>query len=139
MHNNSYKIGTWITIGNTSIVEILSDAGFDWLCIDMEHTVIDYAKAQDLIAIIQGKGKLAYVRVGENNHRIIKRVLDAGADGIIVPMINSKTDAQAAIDAVKYPPKGKRGVGLARAHGYGFSFDEYLEKNDRNYSTDRTY
>ncbi len=122
------KIGSWITIGHSSIAEIMADAGFDWLCIDMEHTVIDYTQAQNLISAIQGKGKLAYIRVGENNTRIIKRVLDAGADGIIVPMVNTMEDAQRAVDAVRYPPEGKRGVGLARAQGYGFDFKKYLNK-----------
>jgi len=95
--------------------------------VDMEHSVTDYFEAQQLIATIQVKGIKAYVRVGENNTRIIKRVLDAGADGIIVPMVNSKEDAVKAINAVKYPPKGQRGVGLARAQKYGFGFDEYKD------------
>jgi len=120
-------IGSWITLNHTSIAEIMADAGFDWLCVDMEHSVTDYFEAQQLIATIQVKGIKAYVRVGENNTRIIKRVLDAGADGIIVPMVNSKEDAVKAINAVKYPPKGQRGVGLARAQKYGFGFDEYKD------------
>ena len=121
-------IGSWITIGHPSIADVMADAGFDWLCIDMEHTVIDYTQVQNLISSIQGKEVLAYVRVGENNPHIIKRVLDAGADGIIVPMVNTKEEAQNAVNAVKYPPEGKRGVGLARAQGYGFKFDKYLKK-----------
>ena len=72
------SIGSWITIGHPSIAEIMADAGFDWLCIDLEHTVTDYFEAQQLIMAIQGKGLKAFVRVGENNARIIKRVLDAG-------------------------------------------------------------
>ena len=120
-------IGSWITLNHPSIVEIMAEAGFDWLCVDMEHSVIDYAEAQQLIAIIQSKGIKAYVRVGENNTRIIKRVLDAGADGIIVPSVNSKDEAIKAINAVKYPPIGKRGVGLARAQKYGFGFEEYKD------------
>ena len=111
----NYSIGSWITLGHISIVEIMADAGFDWLCIDIEHSVIDFYEVQLLILAIQSKNIKAYVRVGENNKGIIKRVLDAGADGIIVPMINSKADAIKAIEAVKYPPLGKRGVGLARA------------------------
>lgn len=122
------SIGSWITLNHPSIVEIMADAGFDWLCVDMEHSVTDYYEAQQLILTIQAKGIKAYVRVGENNTRIIKRVLDAGADGIIVPMVNSKEDALKAINAVKYPPKGKRGVGLARAQKYGFGFEEYKDK-----------
>jgi len=125
----NYTIGSWITLNHFSIVEIMAEAGFDWLCVDMEHSVIDYYDAEKLIATIQAKGLMAYVRVGENNTRIIKRVLDSGADGIIVPMVNSKDDAQKAIEAVKYPPMGKRGVGLARAQNYGFGFEEY--KNNK--------
>ncbi len=127
-----HTIGSWITLNHPSIAEIMADAGFDWLCVDMEHSVTDYYEAQQLIATIQAKGVKAFVRVGENNTRIIKRVLDAGADGIIVPMVNSKEDALKAIDAVKYPPKGKRGVGLARAQKYGFGFEEYKD----NYADD---
>ncbi len=128
------SIGTWITIPHISIVEILADAGFDWICIDMEHTAIDYGDALNLIALIQGKGIKAYVRVGENNARIIKRVLDAGADGIIVPSVNSFEEAKKAIEAFYYPPIGNRGVGLSRAQNYGFGFDEYkdgLENRER--------
>lgn len=121
------RLGSWITLNNPSIAEIMADAGFDWLCIDLEHSVTDYYEAQQLIVAIQSKGIKAFVRVGENNVRIIKRVLDAGADGIIVPSVNSKADAVKAVNAVKYPPHGTRGVGLARAQKYGFGFDEYRD------------
>jgi 2-keto-3-deoxy-L-rhamnonate aldolase RhmA len=121
------SLGSWITLNNPSIAEIMSDAGFDWLCVDMEHSVTDYAEAQQLILAIQSKGLKAFVRVGENNTRIIKRVLDAGADGIIVPSVNSAAEAQKAVDSVKYPPFGKRGVGLSRAQSYGFGFESYRD------------
>ena len=125
---NKVSIGSWITLNNLSVVEVMADAGFDWLCIDMEHTVIDYTDAQHLIATIQSKNLIPYVRVGENNPRIIKRVLDAGACGIIVPLVNSQKDAENAVKAVKYPPKGIRGVGAAgRAQNYGFGFDKYAK------------
>lgn len=120
MQNNpELEIGSWVTLNHPSIVEIMAGAGFDWLCIDMEHSVIDYYDVQVLIATVQAKGLKAFVRVGENNTRIIKRVLDAGADGIIVPMVNNLEEAKKAVSAVKYPPFGKRGVGLARAQNYG--------------------
>lgn len=121
------SIGSWLTLNSASIAEIMADAGFDWLCVDMEHTPTDYAEAQQMIMAIQSKGLKAFVRVGENNIRIIKRVLDAGADGIIVPSVNSAAEAQKAVDAVKYPPEGKRGVGLARAQSYGFDFECYRD------------
>lgn len=121
------RLGSWITLNHPSIAEIMADAGFDWLCIDLEHSVTDYYEAQQLIIAIQSKGIKAFVRVGENNVRIIKRVLDAGADGIIVPSVNSKADAVKAVNAVKYPPYGTRGVGLARAQKYGFGFEDYRD------------
>jgi 2-dehydro-3-deoxyglucarate aldolase len=127
MQTKKVEIGSWITLNHISIAEIMADAGFDWLCIDLEHSVTDYAEAQNLIIAIQSKGLKAYVRVGENNARIIKRVLDAGADGIIVPSVNSSLEAKKAVNAVKYPPHGTRGVGLARAQSYGFNFDEYRD------------
>ena len=132
MRNKKVQVGSWITLNHFSIAEIMAEAGFDWLCVDMEHSVTDYFEAEQLIAAIQSKGIKAFVRVGENNNRIIKRVLDAGADGIIVPMVNSKADAQKAVDAVNYPPKGKRGVGLARAQKYGFGFEVYKENKAKN-------
>ena len=130
MKNNT-SIGSWITIGHSSIVEVMADAGLDWLCIDMEHTVIDFAKMQELIIAIQSKGLKAFVRIGENNSRIIKRVLDAGPDGIIVPNVKSVKEAQMAVDSFKYPPLGKRGVGLARAQGYGFDFENYRDSKTK--------
>ena len=120
-----YSIGSWITLAHVSIVEVMAEAGFDWLCIDLEHSIIEFNEVQLLILAIQSKNIKAYVRVGSNDQLIIKRVLDAGADGIIVPMVNSKNDALKAIKSIKYPPTGNRGVGLARAQKYGFGFDEY--------------
>jgi len=103
-------IGSWITLNHISIVEIMADAGFDWLCVDLEHSVIDYYGAEKLIATIEAKGCVPYVRVGAND-----------------PLINSKIDAEKAVNAVKYPPLGNRGVGLARAQRYGFNFEEYAD------------
>jgi len=134
MHNifesGKLTIGSWITIGNAEIAEIMSQAGFDWLTIDMEHSSITIEKAQELIRIISLSGVLPLVRVGVNDHTLIKRVMDAGAHGVIVPMVNSKLDAEKAVGAVKYPPKGYRGVGLARAQKYGFGFEEYKKWNE---------
>jgi len=123
--------GSWITIGHPIVTEIMANAGFDWLTVDMEHSAITLDIAQNLIRIIELSKCVPLVRVNENNPFIIKRVMDAGAYGVIVPMVNSTEDAERAVKAVKYPPEGSRGVGLARAQGYGFTFEEYkrwLEK-----------
>ena len=118
-------LGSWITIGHPNVAEILANAGFDWLVIDIEHNPIDISMVQTLITTIQSKGVAALVRVSKNEEVVIKRVLDAGADGVIVPMICSKEDAKQAVDYAKYPPIGKRGVGLARAQQFGVGFETY--------------
>lgn len=123
--NNELTIGSWITIGHPTVPEILSNAGFDWLTIDIEHNQIDGSMITSLIRAIQSKDIAALVRVSKNEEVIIKHVLDAGADGVIIPMVNNKEDALKTIEYVKYPPIGKRGVGLSRAQNYGYAFDEY--------------
>jgi len=125
LKNRELTIGSWITIGHPAIAEILATAGFDFLVIDIEHTTIDLSMVQAIITAIQSKGIAAFVRVSKNEEVVIKRVLDAGADGIIVPMICSAADAKQAVQYAKYPPHGKRGVGLARAQQYGTAFQSY--------------
>ncbi len=125
LNNNELTLGTWQMIGNTSISEILCDAGFDWITIDMEHTGIDVDDALELIRVIDRSGKVPAVRLSVNDFTLIKRVLDSGAKIIIVPMVMDRQDAEKAVSAVYYPPRGTRGVGLARAQGYGFGFEEY--------------
>ena len=120
-------IGSWIQFAQTAHAEILANAGFDWLCVDLEHSVIGLREAEDLIRIIETKGVTPLVRVSSNDPVQISRVMDAGAHGIIVPRVDTAKEAQRTVDAVFYPPKGMRGVGLARAHKYGALFDEYLE------------
>lgn len=125
LKNNELTIGTWVTIGHPSVVEILATAGFEWVTIDIEHAAIDFATVQNLITVAQGKGMKALVRVSKNEEVVIKRVLDAGADGVIVPMVKSGAEAAEAVSYVKYPPIGKRGVGLSRAQNYGIGFEDY--------------
>jgi len=129
LQNGEVSIGSWITIGigNPSIAEIMAKSGFDWLTVDMEHSAITLDLAQQLIQIIELCGVAPLVRVGENDPNLIKRVMDAGAHGIIVPMVNTKEDAMKAVNAVRYPPEGTRGVGLARAQGYSLDFERYRQ------------
>jgi 2-dehydro-3-deoxyglucarate aldolase len=128
---NELTIGSWITIPSTDVVEIMSTAGFDWLCIDMEHSSIDLEMAKLLILTIQANDMKAFVRVPKNEEVVIKRVLDSGADGVIVPMIKTKKDAIEAVEYAKYPPTGKRGVGLYRAQKYGIGLEQYKEWVDK--------
>lgn len=124
-------IGSWITIGHTAVAEIMAHAGYDWLTVDMEHSAITLDIAQDLIRVIELCGVVPLVRVGDNDPILIKRVMDAGAQGVIVPMVNSRDDAERAVASVQYPPKGFRGVGLARAQKYGTGFEGYKNWNDQ--------
>jgi len=117
---------SWVTIGHPLIPEILSPAGFDALVVDLEHTSITLENLLVLIISIENNGMVPLVRVGENNANLIKRVMDAGACGVIVPNVCTAEDVSVAINAVKYPPSGTRGVGLYRAQGYGNKFNEYL-------------
>lgn len=125
-------IGSWITLRDPAVAEIMTKAGFDWLTIDMEHSAIELSEAQDLVRIIEANSCAPLIRVSENNPNIIKRVMDAGAYGVIVPMVNTKQDALSAVSAVRYPPEGKRGVGLGRAQGYGLDFEGYKRWQKKN-------
>lgn len=127
LEQGQQTIGTWITISHPLIPEILSSAGFDWLVVDMEHSAIELHDLLPLIISIQSCGLTALVRVGENNPNLIKRVMDIGADGIIVANIKSAYEAAKAVSAVRYPPEGMRGVGLYRAQRFGEAFDDYKE------------
>jgi 2-keto-3-deoxy-L-rhamnonate aldolase RhmA len=117
--------GSWLSSSDPAVCEIMAKAGFDWLVIDMEHTAIDTSHAQQLIQIIDLAGCVPMVRIGCNDRLLIKRAMDAGAYGIVVPMVNTPAEAHEAVLAVRYPPAGTRGVGLSRAQGYGLGFEDY--------------
>lgn len=125
LSQNQLTIGSWVTLAHPAIAEIMASAGFDWLTIDLEHSVITIREAEELIRIISLHNVPALVRLTSNDANQIKRVMDAGAHGVIVPMVNSVAEAKRAVEAVHYPPFGRRGVGLARAQGYGASFADY--------------
>lgn len=120
-------LGTMITLPSPEVVEIMVDIGFDWLFIDCEHAAFDSAVAQSLLQAA-GDRCPCVVRVPCSDDVWIKKMLDIGAAGIIVPQVNSPEQASQAIKSCKYPPQGTRGVGLGRAHRYGAGFNEYLEK-----------
>lgn len=127
LNRSELTIGSWVTLGHPSIAEIMAAAGFDWLVLDMEHSVLELNEVQSIIQVLDGKQCPAIVRLTSNHPDQIKRVMDAGATGVMVPMIKSAADARAAVDGVYYPPRGQRGVGLARAQGYGNSFQAYRQ------------
>ena len=118
--------GTMVTLPTASTAEILTDCGFDWLFVDAEHGPLDTG---DILGILQAVGHRVpcIVRVPECSEAWIKRVLDLGAHGVIVPQTNTPETVGEVVRHARYAPTGGRGVGLARAHGYGFRFDEYVQ------------
>jgi 2-keto-3-deoxy-L-rhamnonate aldolase RhmA len=124
--NGEVLIGTMVTLPTASTAEILANIGFDWLFIDGEHSPLEIS---DILAILQAVGHriACIVRVPEAAEVAIKKVLDLGASGIIVPQVNTAKQAADVVRFARYAPEGQRGVGLARAHGYGQRFQEYLE------------
>ena len=124
--SKSVSVGSWITLAHPAIAEIMACSGFDWLAVDLEHSVISYKEAEGLIHVIKANNIIPLVRLTSNDPDQIKKMMDAGAHGIIVPMVKTPEDAIKAILSAKYPPLGRRGVGLARAQGYGAKFKEYI-------------
>src|SRR5579871_3568768 len=105
------SVGTWLSLGSVVASRFLARAGFSWLTVDIEHTHVDWETATHMFASIADAGCIALARVPSNRHDHIKRVLDNGAHGIVVPMVCSRAEAQAAISAALYPPVGNRSVG----------------------------
>jgi 2-keto-3-deoxy-L-rhamnonate aldolase RhmA len=128
---SSPQIGTLLSISAPQIAEIIAMSGFDWVFIDMEHSAMSLESVQNAIQIMEGK-ILTIVRVPGNDEVWIKKVLDTGCDGILVPMVNSADEARKVVQASKYPPQGRRSVGLARAHKYGATFKDYVENANRD-------
>lgn len=108
-------IGGWLSIGNAYTAELMAHLGFDWLCIDMQHGLIGYADLKQMLPAISTTPTTPLVRVPWNDPAVIMKALDAGAYGVIVPMINSRQEALAAVSACRYPPGGQRSFGPVRA------------------------
>ena len=124
--------GTWVMMGDLAAAEILARIGYDWVAVDIEHTAIGYETLRTLVCGIQRHGAQPFVRVEENDATVIKRVLDCGATGIIVPQVCSAREAERAARAALYPPEGLRGISISRATEYGANFQDYFRSiNDQ--------
>ncbi|MFN4046426.1 MAG: HpcH/HpaI aldolase family protein [Acidilobaceae archaeon] len=122
-------VGTWLTINSPEVAEALSLLPLDFLVIDMEHSPLDYYDVEVLLIVLKGSQAAGIVRVPWNDPVAIKRVLDLGPDGILVPWVSSLEEARMLEKAVLYPPEGIRGVGPRRAVKYGLvSRKDYYEK-----------
>jgi 4-hydroxy-2-oxoheptanedioate aldolase len=112
-------LGTFMALGSTLGAEQLAQVGFDWLVIDQEHGAIDATLTQALLQAISTTDTVPLVRVPWNSGDWIKRALDAGAYGLVVPMVNDRAGAEAAVRATRYPPQGGRSIGGSRTRLYG--------------------
>lgn len=127
LKNREVTIGTWIQSGNPTIAEVLAETDFEWIAADCEHTDIEIGKYTQVIRSMYGRGVVPFARVRENDTLAIRQVLDMGAQGIIVPLVNNAEEARRAVLAATYPPKGIRGFSFARANRWGLDFDEYAK------------
>src|SRR5688572_18326697 len=121
-------IGSWMQIPHTSIAEVMGQAGYDWVAVDLEHGAIGVHQLPDLFRALELGGTLPLVRLAQGSSKDCKQALDAGAGGVIVPMIESAVQLRAVIDACRWPPAGRRGVGFSRANLFGKHFDSYREE-----------
>jgi 2-keto-3-deoxy-L-rhamnonate aldolase RhmA len=121
-------LGTWIQIGHPAVAEILAEVGFDWIGIDMEHTDIDNAGFTALARALHGRGVAPLARVRENDTLAIRQTLDLGALGVIVPLVHTAEDAERAVAAAKYPPRGVRGYCFSRMNDWGKAFEAYAAR-----------
>src|SRR6185436_10611126 len=125
-------IGTWLSLASITAARFMARSGLDWLTVDIEHSLCDWETAAHIFASVADAGCVALARVPGNRHDHIKRVLDNGAMGVVVPMVNSKEEAEYAVAACNYPPKGNRSVG-GSVHALNFQTsanDYYDHAND---------
>lgn len=122
------SVGSWMQIPNTSIAEIMGQAGYDWVALDLEHGSISIHQLPDLFRALELGGTLPLVRVAEGHPKDCKQALDAGAGGVIIPMVESAEQLKTICDACRWPPAGRRGVGFSRANLFGEYFEDYAEE-----------
>src|SRR5271165_5010243 len=124
-------VGTWLSLGSITAARFMARAGFAWLTVDIEHSLVDWETATHMFASIADAGCTPLARVPCNRHDHIKRVLDNGAHGVVVPMVNSREEAEAAVAACLYPPRGNRSVG-GSVHALNFQATpvEYYKQVD---------
>ena len=127
------SLGSWLCSKSPIVAELMAICGFDFLTIDAEHSPIDVEGSLGILQAIRSGNRncKALVRVSGNSYSEIKRYMDAGADGIICPMVNSADDARTLVNAVKYPSLGQRGVGFSRSNNYGLNLQDAVENDNQ--------
>lgn len=122
------SIGSWMQIPHASVAEIMGQAGYDWVAVDLEHGAISVEQLPDLFRALELGGTLPLVRLAQGQTKDCKQALDAGAGGVIVPMVDSASQLELVRDVCRWPPAGVRGVGFSRANLFGKYFEAYTEE-----------
>ena len=126
LHSGRTTIGSWMQLPNASVAEIMGLAGFDWVAVDLEHGSFALESLPDICRALELGGTVPFARVAQNACKDIKQAIEAGARGIIIPMIENRQEIQQAVAWAKYPPTGRRGVGYSRANLFGKQFKDYF-------------
>lgn len=122
-----FSLGSWVQFAEPGIAEIMAQNDFDWIAVDMEHTDISLFQFSNIARAMGEHGPVPFVRVRENDTLAIRQVLDAGALGVFVPLVNDAEEAARAVAAAKFPPRGVRGFAYYRANRYGLTFSDYAD------------
>ena len=130
LKDKELQIGTIVSLPAPEIAEIFTGAGLDWLFLELEHSVMSLGEAQ---SVVQAASQIPVaIRVPAIDEVWIKKALDIGPAGIIIPQVKTADETQRVMELCKYPPQGKRTVGIARAQGYGEKFQEYVANANEN-------
>lgn len=127
LRNRERLFAGWVSYAHPSITETFARAGFDFMFIDMEHSTISIEQGQRIIAASQFEGVPCVPRPVSHSNDYLKPLLESGADGLLIQMVETPEQVQALIKDVKYPPVGRRTYGVNRAQAYGFDFEEYIQ------------
>ena len=128
LSSGQVSIGSWIQLPNASVAEILGQAGYDWVAVDLEPGLIDISQLPDLFMALELGDTLPMVRLAQGHPKDCKLALDAGAGGVIIPMVESAAQLRSIREACCWPPAGTRGVGFSRANLFGKHFETYNEE-----------
>jgi 2-dehydro-3-deoxyglucarate aldolase len=128
LRSGGVTVGSWMQIPHPSVAEIMGQAGYDWVALDLEHGAIDVHTMPDLCRALELGGTLPLARLAQGHAKDCKQALDSGAGGVIVPMIQTAEQLAAVRDYCRWPPAGRRGVGFSRANLFGKHFDAYREE-----------
>ncbi len=123
---NARSFGTWIASASLPVVDVLRSLGFDWCMVDTEHAPVNPETLSAIVALLGREGPAPFVRIGNVDPYLVKQALDAGAYGVLAPLVNTEAQARSLVSYAKYPPDGIRGAAAAAASRYGLELGTYL-------------